>query len=439
MRRRLGLAAAAAVLSGGTLHAQGSAVDQQSACIAGRAASGIALPCDDGSAVFSSPAAIAEQGSVVSAGTGIVRSANVFRYDPGYLRGGQPERVERPSETALVPQAYLAYRATPRLAAGLAVLAPYGLGLEWPVCGVDEPRCGEANFEGRFTGYENGLRGVYVQPTAAYQVVPGRLSLGLGLDYVMGSLEVRRRLFGPAALGLGNTEIGDVRLEGSGSGFTYHLAALARLDDRTSLGVRYLGSARVDLDGDAAFTQISTGSAAIDAAVQAQFPGDQGVSSSIEFPAQLVVGLGTRATGRLDLSADWQRTYWSSFDALEVDFATAPDEELELGYRDVNTFRLGARFAATDAVELRAGFRYNEGATPRATPLLPEGERNVYALGLGYRATRSLTADVSFQHVVQPDRAGSLIPGGGRAGIYESSGNVFNFTLAYRFRGAGNR
>ncbi len=87
---------------------------------------------------------------------------------------------------------------------------------------------------------------------------------------------------------------------------------------------------------------------------------------------------------------------------------------------------------------VRAGFRYNEAATPRATPFLPEGERNYYSLGLGYRLFRGLTTDFSFQYVNQPDRAGVLIPGGQRAGVYSATGTVFNFTLSYRFGGGGN-
>jgi long-chain fatty acid transport protein len=439
MRRSLVLASAAAALAAGPLQAQGSAVDQHSACMAGRAAAGVADPCDDGSAVFFSPAAIAWLPSVASAGLSRFRSSNVFRYDPGYARGDQPESFSRPSDAAVVPHAYVSYRVTPRLGAGLAVLAPYGLGLAWPVCPVDEPRCGGPDFEGRFTGYDNALHGLYVQPTLAYQVIPGRLSVGGGVDAVFGSIEINRRLLGPAALGLGGTEIGDARLAGSGTGLTWHLAALARMEEGTLIGARYLASARVDLGGDAAFTQIATGNPGVDAAIGAQFPRGQGVSSSVEFPAQLVVGVATRASRRLGLMADWQRTFWSSFDALDVEFETAPDESIALGYRDVNTFRLGAQLDATPRVALRAGFRYNEAATPRATPLLPENERNVYALGVGYQATQAIRADLSFQHIVQPDRAGTLYPNGARAGVYASEGNVFTFTASYRLGGAAAR
>src|SRR2546422_2447311 len=39
--------------------------------------------------------------------------------------------------------------------------APYGLQTRWPL-----------SFDGRFSGYDNILRSVYVQPTVSYQVTP---------------------------------------------------------------------------------------------------------------------------------------------------------------------------------------------------------------------------------------------------------------------------
>lgn len=438
MRRSLAIAGAAAVAcaaAGTPLHAQGSSVDQQSACMAGRVGAGVAMPCDDGSAVYFSPAGLATSPTVVSAGVALVRAGSTFRYDEGRTPFGSEDEIERPTENVPVPQAYLNFRINPRLAAGIGVMAPYGLGLEWPHCEADEPDCDKPNFEGRFTGYDNALKGIYIQPTVAYQVVPGRLSVGVGLDYVMGSIEVHRRQFGPDSLGLGNAEVADVELEGNGTGFTYNIGAILQLDRRTSLGVRYLGAAEVDIDGDATFVQVNTGNPGIDALIGAGLPQDQGVGSTIEFPAQLVVGLGYHATDQLALLLDYQRTYWSSFDAFPVDFETSPDQTLELGYSSTNTFRFAADFAATEALNLRAGFRYNEAASPRATPFLPEGERNYYTVGLGYRATRALSADFSFQYINQPPRAGNVVPGGARAGVYEATGMVFNASLAYRFGG----
>ena len=438
MRRSLAIAGAAAVAcaaAGTPLHAQGSGVDQQSACMAGRVGAGVAMPCDDGSAVYFNPAGLAQTPSVVSAGAALVRAGSTFRYDQGREPFGSEAVVERPTENVLVPQGYLNFRVNPRLAVGIGALAPYGLGLKWPVCAAATPSCGGVNFEGRYTGYDNALKGLYIQPTVAYQVIPGRLSLGVGLDYVMADIEVHRRQFGPDSLGLGAAEIADVELGGDGTGFTYNIGGILQLGERASVGVRYLGAAEVDIDGDADFTQVSTGNAGIDAQIAAGLPADQGVSTVMELPGQVGLGVGHRISDRLALMFDFQRTYWSSFDAFPVDFETSADQSLELGYDDTNTFRYAADFAATEALALRAGFRYNEAATPRATPFLPEGERNYYSLGLGYRVTSALSTDFSFQYVDQPDRAGAVIPEGPRAGVYSSTGLVFNFTVAYRFGG----
>lgn len=440
MRRSLAFAsAAAACLAAGTpLHGQGSSVDVQGACLAGRVSAGIANPCDDGSGVYFSPGGFVNTPSAVSAGAAFIRSGSTFRYDAGMEPGDGTTELEREAETIPVPQAYINFKVNPRLAVGLAVLAPYGLGLEWPVCEAATPNCGEPNFEGRFTGYDNTLRGLYIQPTVGFAVLPGRFSVGAGLDYVMGSIEVHRRQFGPAPLGLGNTEIADVALEGSGTGLTYHVGAWLALDERTSLSARYLGAAEVDMDGDAEFVQVPTGVPAVDALIAGAIPEDQGVATSIEFPAQLVAGVNFRATDRLDLMLDYQRTYWSSFDQFPVEFETEDPDTLRLGYDDTNTFRLGADFQATDALVVRAGFRYNEAASPRATPFLPEGERNYYSLGLGYRVTPRISTDFAFQYINQPDRAGAVIPEGPRAGVYSATGMIFNFTVAYRFGGDGD-
>ena len=434
MKRSLAMASAAAVacIAAGTpLHAQGSSVDQQSACMTARVGTGVAAPCDDGSAVYFSPAGLAMQRSAFSIGASLISSGNEFTYNEAV---GAPTRsVERETENRLVPQVFVNYKASPRLAVGIGAFAPYGSGLKWPVCPVETANtgCTTTSFEGRYTGYDNYLRGLYIQPTVAYQVVPGRLSLGAGVDYVMGEIKVQQRQAGPAQLG--NLDIADVTLEGSGSAVTYHLSGLAQLTPRTSVGLRYLHSAAVDVEGDANFVQVLTGVTPIDAQILAGLPANQSVGTTIEFPAQLVAGISFRATEQLNLMADFQRTYWSSFDAFDLNFATAGDQVLALGYQDTNTFRLAGEYAASNRLALRAGFRYNEEATPRATPFLPEYERNYYTAGIGYRVTDALGLDLAYQFVNQPDRAGALRPNGPLAGVYSAHAQVFGLTFAYRF------
>ena len=440
MRRSLAIAGAAIACAavGTPLHAQGSGVDQQSACMSARMGAGVGAPCDDASGVYFSPGGLAMQGSAISVGVTLIRASNTFRYDPGAEPLGAANVVKREAETVPVPQAFASIKVNPRLAAAIGVFAPYGLGLSYPVCPVSDPHCAGANFEGRFTGYDNSLRAIYVQPTLSYEVVPGRFSIGAGLDYVHSTIEVHQRADQPA-IGLRGIDVADAALSGDGSGFTGHVGVVLRASDKTTFGLRYLHSVEVDLDGDADFTRIPTGTV-FDAAISTQFAadsalGDQGISTSIKFPSQLVFGVSYRPLEIVNLLFDYQRTTWSSFDAFVIDFenARATDRTLNLNYRNTNTFRFGTQIDWSDALSFRLGYRYNTAATPRATPFLPEGERNYYSAGIGWRPFSALSTDFSFQYINQPDRRGAVRPDEPTVGIFTAKGMTFGLTLAYHF------
>lgn len=470
MKRSLVIAVAAlAASAGGTLHAQGSGVMTHSSCATAMGAAGVANPCGDGSAILFNPAALAGTPSLLTLGWTGITTGGSFIYD----RTG--ERVERESSTTSVPFGYAAYRFNPRLTAGVGVFAPYGLGIDWPVCSaaqVNAGTCSGTNFEGRFTAYDASLTNIFVQPTVGFQVAPW-LSLGAGFDYVMADIEINQRvdlaeqalpLAGvPAGTTFGNvgvrpgTDFADASIAGSGTGYGFHLGAQARLSPRFSVGARYLSQVKIDYDGDAAFTQLSTGvvlpnGVPADGLLAGQFAAGgpltaQGVRTELTLPPQFVVGVGFGATDRLRFVGDYQWTGWSTFDAAPIDFESGVDQTLVLDYQDAHTFRLGGELSATDALALRAGFIYNTAAERdfSVSPLLPEAERNYYSLGLGYRLTRGLGIDVGYQLIDQSDRRGRVRgrePGLSDAelealnvGVYTSDAHLVNVTLSYRFGG----
>src|SRR6185436_17838306 len=101
--------------------------------------------------------------------------------------------------------------------------------------------------------------------------------------------------------------------------------------------------------------QITTGTV-FDPAISAQFQvdsalEDQGISTTIKFPSQLVVGISYRPLEIVNLLFDYQRTTWSSFDQFVIDFenASAPNRVLNLNYRNTNTFRFGTQVDWSDA------------------------------------------------------------------------------------------
>src|SRR5579884_4095521 len=197
------------------LAAQGFGIYEQGTCAMGRAGTGVAAPCPDGSLLA-------------------------------------------------VPQAYLSYAVTPKLGVGVGLFAPYGLETRWPLA-----------FDGRFAGYKNILRSVYLQPTVAYQVTPW-LALGGGFDVVFGKVELNQRLdladapvptslgvpagtvFGQFGIAPG-TDFADAHLEATKTTVAGHFGAIAKVTDRLSVGARYLLRAKFDYAGTARFTQVPTG------------------------------------------------------------------------------------------------------------------------------------------------------------------------------------
>src|SRR5207244_4290945 len=174
------------------LGAQGFGIYELGTCGMGRAGTGVATPCPDGSAIFFNPAGLAGlKGWHVSVGGTLIKVHGGFTGDAT----GAKTDVENP--WVPVPHAYVAYGATPKLGVGVGLFAPYGLETNWPL-----------SFDGRFTGYKNIIRTLYIQPTAAYQVT-SRLTV--------------------------------------------------KVNDRLSIGGRYLMHAKLDYSGTATFDSVPTG------------------------------------------------------------------------------------------------------------------------------------------------------------------------------------
>lgn len=448
--------------------AQGSAVYTQDACMNARNGAGIANPCDDGSAVYFNPAAIANRNGAVSLGVTVIDQGGEFTYDTSGVV------VERQRSSTGVPHAWATYKLSPRLGVGVGLWAPYGLSLEWPACPKDGSPC-QTNFEGRFVSYKHSLRGLYFQPTIAYQLVPGRISIGGGVDVVRGDVEINRRidladqtLAGAITFGdIGvpnNTDFADVKLSGDGWGVTGHVAALIRLSDAISIGARYMHEVKLDLSGDADFTQVPTGltlpdnnpvtgvATPVDSLVASQFVGpfglaaDQGIKATFTLPTQAVVGVALKLSPELTTMFDVQWTQWSSWDSVVVDFDNAPDEPLILDYQDALTYRVGADYSINDRVLLHAGYSYNKPAAKDASvsPFLPDAERYFISGGVGFRVSERFSLNAFGMSAKVGARRGRVVNRESLSqtaeqlneGLYTSTAQLFGATLTYHFGGA---
>jgi long-chain fatty acid transport protein len=430
--------------------AQGFGLNEIGSCAIARGFAATGAPCDDASVLYWNPAAATTlRGLSAYIGGSAIQVKGRFTADTTARAYEGDVPVEFPPFVGVAWKGSGAR--TSRLALGLAAYVPYGLTSQW-----------REDFPGRFAAQKASLQTIYVQPTIAYEVVPGRLSLGVGAIYGHSSLELRQGIdlsqqrVPSAAVPAGTTfaqfgiapgtEFGRAQLEGSGSAFGAQVGAYLRVSDALTLGARYLTSLKFDYEGDATFTPVATGltlapsnplapggaSAPVDALVAGQFTGSgaltpQGVKTSIEHPAQFQVGLGFKPTSRTTLSLDYALTQWDAFQELAVDFqGAAPDRTIVEEYENTSSVRAGlehrfggsalggmaggATGAVTGGVAGRLGFAYAQGAAPdqTVTPLLPDMDRYEFGGGLGLPLGGRFALDAAYLRVETKGRRGRL-------------------------------
>lgn len=446
----------------GELYAQGFSLNEYGSCAMARGGAAAAAPCGDGSSIAYNPAGLADiEGFTASAGALLVVTRGSFTDD---LTGS---RTDLDTDPVPAPHAFAAYGLENGLTLGVGLYVPYGLETTWPL-----------DFEGRFSGYDNSLQSIYVQPTAAYRVTD-RLTVGAGAALVISSVELNQRLdlsrqpvpgdavppgttFGDLGIP-DHTDFADASLEASGAtAVAGNFGVAYRLHERVRVGARYRTRARLDYDGDAAFRQVSTGltlpagnpfgapaGTPMDAVLEASgifgpdgALADQGITTTITMPDQAAAGVSVRATPRLELSADWQWTNWSEFDRIPLEFERAPDDLRIEDFEDTHTIRLGGEFRATPEIALRAGYIRHGAAAPdeTVTALLPEGSRNELTAGVGWRVSPRFEVDAAYQYVGQDDRRGRVtepLPGelpttDLNSGLYGFEGHLFSSTFTLR-------
>src|SRR5205807_811942 len=290
------------------LGAQGFGIYEQGTCAMGRAGAGVAAPCSDRSAMFFNPAGLAGlTGGRVTVGVTLID-----------IQGGFTDDVFQ-QHTSLddpligVPQLYVSYGAT------------------------------------------------------------SKLGIGLGTDFA------------------------DAHLEATKPTVAAHFGATFKVNERLSLGANFLTQAKFDYSGTATFTQVPTNlvvpaDLAVGAlTIPAGTPIDlflnapplslfdptsgvfktQPVTTTIKNPSQLVLGVAYKVANGWTLLGDYQLTWWSQFNELDItfpqDLSGALDRHLFERYQNTSGFRFGAEWAKDAKWTLRGGYLHHDGGAPAET------------------------------------------------------------------------
>ena len=430
--------------------AAGFAIQENSVSGLGNAFAGGAAAADDNSVIFTNPAALTLiETTQAQAGFHII-TANAEFANTGTTTFGVPTQGgnSESEETAFVPNLYYSQPISENWSAGIGVTAPFGLTTEWG-----------NKWVGRYIADKSALKDVNIQPTLAYKV-NDKLSIGVGLDIALVSAELTNAVdMGLALLNAVNSGaipaaaipapiLGDVQaniggtkydgffeVEGDTIGYGFNIGALYQVDDKTRLGIHYRSTVDLELEGDVDFTV-----GALESILGGVFP-DGGGTVDLELPSILNLSFFHQANEKWAFMADFQRTEWSTFENLIIEFEqpTPPDSIVPEKWEDVWRYSAGVNYQATDNVMLRAGIALDESPVPGPryrSPRIPDADRFWYSCGLEWVLSARMTLNAAATYITVDDplldndthSAGQFLKG-----TLDASVTIFSANLVINF------
>jgi long-chain fatty acid transport protein len=385
-----------------------------------------AATADDPSAIFYNVAGIAQlrHTSVMVGGT-IINFSNEFRGDPNDpFTSGTTGQYAR--HTFIPPNAYAVMPIGQNLSIGVGAFAAFGLRTNW-----------EDPWAGRFVSRDADLRTKSFEPAIAWQTTDGRFAVGAGYEYRSATVVLSRN---SAAFNPFNGRIVDAAnaylRSDSANDSGFNLGVLFKPTPAWRIGASYRSEQSIDFKGNAHFTQFPTGNAQFDAAIKAQLPPDQGITTSINFPSITIAGIATTAIPNWDVEFDVSHMTWSTFKSLNVVFLTTPAANLTRpqNWKDSNAYRLGANHRVNDEWDVRLGAVYDENPQPTEAfgPLLPDSDRIGASFGVGYRRGH-FTADLTDFILHFKKRSTEGISSDNFNGTYKTDANLIGVNIGYRF------
>lgn len=373
---------------------------------------------NDASAVFYNPAGITDfTNTKIVFGTTIIQPAFSF---------AGPQNVdpllynESKSQSFTPIHLYTTVPISEKLAFGFGIFNLFGLGSDW---GDD--------WVGKQLATNTSIETFFFNPVLAYKILDN-LSVAAGFDMVYGTVVMEKQVyFSPRSV------FGGSKLEAHTLGYGWNLGLKYQPVEKLSLGVTYRSEVLMPFSGgEATFDFPATGNPIADAEIAAYFPNTKG-SADLTLPAVIGLGISYQFTDRLTAEFDYLLINWSSYDQLILKFddpvGGQSESVSEKGYVDSYSLRFGLEYLLNESWAIRAGYIRDNHAVPdeRLEPSLPEGDRNLYSLGVGYQ-TGSFIIDAFYTLLTQDERVITNSVDNFN-GTYQGIGNLYGITFGYSF------
>jgi len=348
---------------------------------------------DDGSAVFYNVAGLS-----FIAGSRV--ELNAVDVQPKFQFTGKLNKTdvttswESKDQTFIVPGAYFTYNPGNKLAFGVGVYAPFGLGVAWDK--GDE-------WIGRQASHDVSIETVYVTPAASF-LITDQLALGAGVDIAHQNLKLHRYTLEPQ---FGENAI-ETTIDGSSEiNLTPVFGLMYRPNEKLSIGANYHFKKEMKFEGgDATLEPVAPGDDPWGNALVGALGKDQKLNSDLNLPDMLQLGIAYRFTPAFRAEFNYVRFGWGTFESLALDFENdALDQEIHFNYEDSWQIRFGFDYAMNEKWNLMAGYVHDRTPQPleSVSPILPDTDRNDYSAGILFR-TGKWELNASYMYVKNNER-----------------------------------
>lgn len=393
-------------------------------------ANAFAAQADDPSALAYNPAGIAfQKGTFLQVGsTTIIVPQTIF--DGTTRLSGTTSVSEKANRDIFIAPTVYATTSLENmpLSFGLGVNSFHPLAKRW-----------DTSSEFRDSIQSISIKPINFQPTVAYRFDDWKLAVAGGLDITYAQVSMQKMAYtaipnSPLYGALAGTyqELGTLGADATAVGYGYNFGLQWKPLSNLSFGAAYRSEIKLNLEGDANFLRSGANAAAL------------GFTSStikttgktdITLPDALTLGVAWKPIAPLTLEFDVERTGWSSYNKLELEFGTGltafNGKADEKKWKDVWAYRLGAQYAVTPKLDLRAGYAYDTNPAPNDTlsPELPDADRHNFSIGTGLHNELG-SIDMAYMWVHWVDRTVSNVK---ETGTFKSDAHLLAIAVTYKF------
>lgn len=426
-----------AALACGQSMASGFQIREDSVQAMSRSQAGSASAEGDAAVVANNPAAMTMFDKITA-------QTDVTAIDlSGTFTGGGHDAIGQPltggnggnaGDTTPVPAFHFILPVGNGFSLGASFTAPFGLKTQY-----------DANWVGRYQALKSDVRTFDFTLAGAYKF-NDMFSVGASVITQRIQAELTNAVdFGAILAGAGlapaflpQSADGTASVKGNDTSVGWDVGLLFHPTPSTSIGLNYRSKINHTLSGHSNFNVPSSVQAVFGLIGSTAFQNGP-ISASVSTPGVATFSVTQKLSDTFALSANIERTNWSTLKSLTVNFANPaqPASTEQFNWSDSMSYALGMDWKFAPEWVLRAGIARDETPTNNIDrdPRLPDNNRQLYSVGLGWQPSANASWNIGYSRInIDTPTVNNVSPTGSTlVGKYSADANLFGVSGTFSF------